>query len=435
MRLLVYSLPTLLILGACTIKGVNLTALETEGGVDESTGDPTDGTTTSQISGNPGSDATSEGTTSEPTDETTTGAPSARPLDLLFIVDNSGSMSEKQARLAASAQALVDAAGDRDIRVGITTTDVGNPRCPNATYTPEVGVMSTASCRERVAADEFVFNGSDLSSACLDHCAHETLTVTPTTTAEDPALKARPWFERTAGIANVNVPLDEAISCSVLQGVAGCGFESPLAAMELALTRAMTASEAQHGFIRAEADLKIVILTDEMDCSYEPAAAEIFTTNDIFWNPDDPAPTSAVCFRAGSQCQLTPDAFECHAIDRDLTGAITDDPSAAVLRPVSVYVDALNAIKDGKTGGATVQMIVIAGVPPGFENTGELEDIPPPSPEYELDFGVTPGCVDGTAYAVPPLRILDVGQGFGAAKFFSICEPDFDAALGAAGGL
>jgi hypothetical protein len=370
-------------------------------------------------------------------DETTTGAPTSRPLDLLFVVDNSGSMAEKQARLAASAQILVDAAGDRDLRIGITTTDVGNPRCPNATYTPEVGVMSTASCRERVAAGEFVFNMNDFSSACLDHCAHESFTITPTPTAEDPALKARPWFERTAGIANVNVPLEEAISCAVLQGIAGCGFESPLAAMDTALVRAVTMSEQQYGFMRAEADLKIVILTDEMDCSYAPAADEIFTTNKIFWNdPSDPAPTSALCFRAGNECQLIPpNSLECHAVDRDLTGAKTDDPSAAVLRPVSAYVDALNLIKDGKTGGAGVQMIVIAGVPPGFENTGELELIEPPSPDFENDFGVTPGCVDGPLFAVPPLRMLDVGQGFGAAKFFSICDDDFDAALGAAGGL
>lgn len=431
MRTIVYSLPTLLLATACTIKGVSLTASidVTESGGDTD-GATSDGTTTSQISGDPGeTDGSPDGsTTVEP-------PPAERPLDILFVVDNSGSMSEEQSRLAKSAAALLAAAGDRDLRVGITTTDVGNPRCPNAVTTPEAGAFSTASCRERVAAGEFAFNTEDFSSACLERCSHDTLTIAPTITAEDPVAKPRPWFERTAGVANVDVPLVEAIACSMPQGVAGCGFESPLEAMWLATARARTEGEAQFGFLRPEADLMVVILTDEMDCSSSPGGAEIFTTNKIFWNdPSDPAPTSAVCYHAGVQCQITPDGTTCEAINRDLTGSTNADPGAAVLVPVTYYTNVLEALQEDKVGGATVEMIVIGGVPPGFEDgSAELDIDTDPAPPFDADFGVGPGCVDGDNFAIPPLRLLDVGQGFGNAKFFSICDTSFDKALTAAG--
>lgn len=437
MRSIHYSLPALLLVTACTIKGVSLTASidttetgETSGGAtDPTTGEATDGTTTSQISGDP-----SGSTTDATTDAESTGEPGLRPLDILFIVDNSGSMAEEQSRLAASATALLAAAGDRDLRLGITTTDNGNPRCPQAQTTPEAGALSTASCRARVDAGEFMFLDEDLSSACTEQCPHQSWTIAPTPTAEDPVAKPRPWFERTAGVANVDVPLVEAIACAMPQGVTGCGFESPLEAMWLATSRARTPGEPQFGFLRPEADLMVVILTDEMDCSSSIGGQEIFTTNKIFWNdPSDPGPTSAVCYRAGVQCQITPDGTTCSAIDRDVTGAVTGDPGAAVLVPVTYYTSVLEGLQEDKTGGATVQMIVIAGVPPGFEDSSaELDIDTDPAPPFDTNFGVGPGCVDGDNYAIPPLRLLDVGQGFGAAKFFSICEPSFDKALAAA---
>ncbi|MBS2028371.1 MAG: VWA domain-containing protein [Deltaproteobacteria bacterium] len=50
----------------------------------------------------------------------------ASKIDLLWVVDNSGSMADKQAKLAASFQRFIDAfaAGAIDYRIAVTTTDV-----------------------------------------------------------------------------------------------------------------------------------------------------------------------------------------------------------------------------------------------------------------------------------------------------------------------
>jgi hypothetical protein len=461
MRPSLYTLPSLLLFTACTVKGINLTAALTDSGSDGSTTD-TPGTTTDATTdaiSDATSDATSDsttGTTGEPTstspitgdssgsttsDDTTdsttstTGEPSGRPLDILFVIDNSGSMADEQSRLAAGADALLAAAGDRDLRIGFTTTDMGNPRCVAAMNTPENGAMSTASCRERVADGEFMFNLQDFSASCLQNCQHESWTITPTAVDDTQQLAARPWFERTAGVANVDVPLAEAIACSLPQGVAGCGFESHLEALRAAVTRAQTPGDPQLAFIRPDADLTLVFLTDEMDCSFTPEFDEIFTTNKVFWNdPFDPAPTSSMCLRAGVDCQGDPSMYSgCPAVNRDTTGAITPDPNQAVLRPVADYTALLNELQAQKSGGALVRMIAIAGVPVGFEDgSAELVLADSPDPEFQQNFGIGPGCVDGDQTAVPPLRLLDVGQSFGAATFFSICESTFDKALAAA---
>jgi hypothetical protein len=284
----------------------------------------------------------------------------------------------------------------------------------------------------------------DYSEACTDHCALDTedLAVAPTATADDPEPKRRNWLERTNGQLNVDAGLADALACVLPQGVSGCGFESPLDSMYRALAQTgMPESATNYGFLRPEADLRIVFITDEMDCSYVPEFDDIFTTNKTFWeDPNDVAPTSAVCFNAGVACTGGPGTYaECHATNRDITGAITGDPSEAVLQPLSKYVQFLQAIQASKTGGATVRVIGLAGVPQGFE-TGEVPLVyaDHPNAEEQNLFGIAPGCTsddplaDSDLAAYPPTRLLEFAQPFDA-QFFSICDDDFDAAMKVAG--
>jgi hypothetical protein len=427
---------------ACELKGVTLTGGDT--------GEET--TTTSAGPGTTNDESSASGTTViDPTGDTddttesgtsTTGEPPApvTAVDILFVIDNSGSMARHQSLLASSMPALLADLDDLDLRIAVTTTDVGNPRCAPASTTPEGGKFVLRSCVEAAAEGQFMFNGEDFSSACTNKCALSDFTITPTPTALDPEPRARHWLERTSGSLNVDADLVDALACALPQGVAGCGFESPLEAMAKALELTGFADTlSNYGFLRPEADLRIIFVTDEADCSYVPEFADIFTTNETFWHdPDSPAPTSAVCFNAGVKCEgAGPTYSSCESADFASDGALTPDPEQAVLRPVAHYVQVLQDIQATKTGGASVQLFAIAGVPIGFE-TGNVPLVyaDDPDPLQQELFGIGPGCVvpnDSTAVAIPPTRLLDFAGAVGTPQFYSICDSSFDAAMAAAG--
>ncbi|MBZ5714571.1 hypothetical protein [Nannocystis pusilla] len=424
------------LVAACELKGISLTGDDTGNDPPGTSGDPTGDST---------GDPPGLTTTADPTDSTTgEPEPPVTAVDVLFVIDNSGSMANHQSRLVASIPSFLEGLDGLDLRIAVTTTDAANPRCPAAQTTPEGGKFVMRSCHAAVALGDFTFNMQDYSEACTDHCTIDPadFIVAPTATADDPDPKPRNWLERTNGQLNVAAGLADALACTLPQGVSGCGFESPLESMYLALAQtALPGSPTNYGFLRPEADLRIVFITDEMDCSYVPEFSEIFTTNKTFWeDPDRPDATSAVCFNAGVTCTGGPGTYtECHATNHDVTGAITGDPSEAVLQPLSKYVQFLQGIQASKTGGATVRVIGLAGVPQDFE-TGEVPLVYADHPNAEEQdlFGIGPGCtapdplVSSDLAAYPPARLLEFAQPFDG-QFFSICDDDFDAAMKVAG--
>ena len=131
--------------------------------------------------------ATETGMTSETTAGTggtnTGGDPIAinRDVDVLFVIDNSASMGEEQATLAANFAAFVGVLEQShvraDYRIAVTTTDNGHPRCtPDFHGAPDQGKFVLESCRGRIGegADPNDFfwepEGIDASYACTDVC-------------------------------------------------------------------------------------------------------------------------------------------------------------------------------------------------------------------------------------------------------------------------
>ncbi len=402
----------------------------------------TDGSTsgTASASGaSTGDEAPTTGAADTTDSPDTDGELAAQGVDILFVIDNSGSMAGHQQRIASAIPALVGplTAAGLDLRIGVTTTDASNPRCPNATSTPEGGRLQTRSCRAAAAEGEWTFNDVDFSASCLEVCQHDSVVITPTTTAGDPVAKSRPWIEWHDGAGNVDVPLGEALACLLPQGVAGCGFESPLESMFLALEAATVAGQAQFGFLRDDAHLLVVLVTDEMDCSYRAEFKDIFTSNKVFWNgPDDAAPTSGLCWRAGMACAGGPGTYDnCVATDHASDGAVTQDPGATVLQPLSRYQGILSTILAGKQAagfGATVRLTAIAGVPGGYP-AAPLVFADSPDMAVQESFGIGPGCTAGDAIAVPPGRILDLAAQVNPVgpNLFSICDASFDGSLAA----
>lgn len=143
------------------------------------------------------------------------------PVDLLVVVDNSGSMMEEQARLSAASATFLDAlvAAGVDLHVGVVTTDTDG---------------ATAGVLRTVMGQRWI--------------------------APVPGANYAGWF---AGAVNA--------------GTNGSPDERGLLASQLAVTAPLAAG-ANAGFSRAGADLHVVVLSDENDYSTMTVPDWIATT-------------------------------------------------------------------------------------------------------------------------------------------------------------
>ncbi len=382
-----------------------------------------------------------------------------KDVDILFVIDNSGSMAEEQALLSKNFASFIGVLEAEDVaanyRIGITTTDAGNPRCKNTT--PENGTLVLSSCKDRVAANEFTYGPDDFSYACNDFCdkSDTDLTVRPTGILKDDSMAPRKWIERIEGQSNITGVASnvEAFQCYGPQGVAGCGFESHLESLYVALAKADDPkSLSNYGFLRDAAILSLVVITDEADCSYNQALKDVFIGNTVYWNsPDDPQPTSALCWKAGVEC--TGDApmySECHSanwgLNAEMDDKVVDVPDAdAILKPVKGYIDFVKTIEQKKKDideNQRVLVSMIAGVPIGYDTrASEIPYSDAADMEYQDLFGIGPGCVlasgdpdvpDSTA--VPAVREREFAEAFidkdaPLRNLYSICQENYSGAL------
>jgi hypothetical protein len=370
-----------------------------------------------------------------------------KDVDILLVIDNSGSMGEEQALLANNFGAFIEVLEAADVRanyrIGITTSDNGNPWC---TTTPEAGELVLSSCKQRLT--DFLFDNGTVDVqdlACNDICtlSDAELEIFPTTTDLDSTPQPRPWLENIEGKKNIPAGTSsvDAFKCFAPQGINGCGFESQLESMYLALTRAQTSGEASYGFIRPNAILAVVFVTDEADCSSNKNFAEIFEAdgNRVFWSdPMAPFPTSAVCWNAGVECTGDPSGYSsCDPVNKDVDGNVGVVDSQAVLHPISRYAGLLDALERQKQEINARQEVIVALIG-GVDADGNAHyaDVSATDPEFQDSFGIGPGCTapgNGLTpvQAVPPVRIKAVVDHFSPDNMFSICEDDYSAALDA----
>jgi len=367
-----------------------------------------------------------------------------KDVDILFMIDNSGSMGPVQANLGANFPAFIEVLEAEDVqanyRIGITTSDNGNLWCPGTT--PEAGNLVMSSCKSRIG--DFIFGGTvDVQDlACNDICnlTEAELEVLPTITDEDSTPKPRPWFESIEGKKNIPAATDAAaaFACFGPQGINGCGFEAQLESMYLALTRAQTSTEASYGFLRASAILAIVLVTDEVDCSHNKMWSEIFATdgNKEFWSdPTAPFPTSAICWNAGVECEpgADPNSYaSCESVNKDVNGNIGVSDEAAVLRPMNRYIGLVQGIEDAKKSINDTQEVIVALIG-GVPSNGDIfyNDIGHIDPAFQNEFGIGPGCesADLSIRALAPVRMRDLTNAFTQDNMFSICDNNYSPAL------
>ncbi|MBV1856794.1 MAG: VWA domain-containing protein, partial [Nannocystaceae bacterium] len=379
-----------------------------------------------------------------------------KDVDILFVVDNSGSMGEEQANLSENFGRFVSVLEADDVkanyRLGITTTDDSNYWCKGAGVSDaESGQFVLSSCRSRLG--DFYFSGddTDAEAACTDFCVHESINIQPTITDEDPNPSVRPWLENIEGATNLpdGVTTTEALQCFGPQGINGCGFESHLESMWKALRLARMSDQNQSGFLRDNAILSIVFVTDEADCSFNrelqnTVFGEEGVGNQAFWSLPDvqQSPTSAVCWNAGVSCDFGLDSNQCVSINLDVDGNETSDDDLASLYPLSKYttfVQEIEADKKVRNPGQEVIVSAIAGVPENYPMIQQLsyaEGADATNPDsFQARFGIGQGCSSQVAEAVPPVRLREFAETFLIGdddnNLFSVCSTDYGPALGA----
>ena len=362
---------------------------------------------------------------SEPSDE----------VDILFVIDNSGSMGEEQARLSESIASFTAPLQDAgmSVRLAVTTTDDGSYWCEGAgVRTPESGSFVLSSCRTRPG--DFYIDGADTveEAICRPFCDEEVVVGAGTP----------PWVEFGTS-HNFEGNIDDVLRCALPQGITGCGFESTLESASKALLRAESTGAPESGFVREAAHLAIVFITDEADCSFNPGHqlmvfGEEGVGNQVFWSlPDQPSPSSAVCWNAGVDCDFSLDQDQCTAVDKNVDGGPATDADDAAIYPVDRFRSQLESIRESKLAfGADVFTFGIVGVPSDYPEVGRIAYAEGPTNDdpgsFQNRFGIGPGCTSQVAEAVPPVRIRELVENSAwgdNGQLYSICDSDFGPAL------
>jgi hypothetical protein len=249
------------------------------------------------------------------------------------------------------------------------------------------------------------------------------------------ATPSAPWLELAGSNQNFTGDLPSAISCLAQLGTDGCGYEHPLQALRASL---YDVNPENRGFLRDEALLGIVILSDEDDCSAEPFAT-------IFDDNIPPGQASSLkCSLVGHVCngqEVPPiDGWSaplasCAPYRRQQDPAYDIHPAQDPIRRqrlinVSELVDYIEAKKPGRPEDVFVSAIIGWDASPGavYRIENVAKDNPP---RMELDNRPICGSANGNANA--GVRLKAFAEGFGAnGRVYSICD-DFAATATAIG--
>jgi hypothetical protein len=194
--------------------------------------------------------------------------PGPRKMDVLFVVDDSSSMADESVRLASHARVFGDVltAPDVDVDVRVAVTRTAARDCGG-----ELGALLDTTCLQR--SDDFRSRSpSDGAPAvdvhadgCATACALGSFGVLPPPSLIDDESAGPPWLAEVRGRPGglSGAPLADALACLLPVGVGGCAQESPLGAMLAAIDRSYDADDPAYGWMRDDAGLFAVVLTDE----------------------------------------------------------------------------------------------------------------------------------------------------------------------------
>ncbi len=196
--------------------------------------------------------------------------PGCDKVDFLFVIDNSGSMADEQANLAASFPGFIDAIRDTvvgDYQIMAVDTDAGVEGGSGCSQQ----VSGTLDCDEWCttlcsAGCDCTCNGMSCASESGDDC-EDVLGAGQVNDIDDGAcgvVGGRRYMD------DQQPALGNTFGCVATVGTVGDGNERPMEAMIEAVTSLNRVGECNEGFLRDDAILVVTVITDEEDVDKSP---------------------------------------------------------------------------------------------------------------------------------------------------------------------
>jgi hypothetical protein len=234
-----------------------------------------------------------------------------------------------------------------------------------------------------------------------------------------------------APTTNFTGTIADAFSCYAAVGVGGCGYEHQLASVRAAFDAAFDpchegtscTAELNAGFLRPDAALAIVLLTDEDDCSAPPNTA-LFDPTQTTLDAELGPLTSYRCFQFGSLCDGADPGRDPGSRLNCEVGTFQPNKPEHQLSPVEEFATFFKGLK---ADARMVSVSVLAG-PTAPVVVGIDANAYP---------ALEPACTGAMGAALPGLRLHKLTTRFDGdrAQFTSVCADDLAPAMDQVGSL
>ena len=321
-----------------------------------------------------------------------------RNIDILFVIDDSPSMADKQANLANNFPNFINVlntieGGLPDVHIGVVSSDVGTKATQDAAPGPAIGSIGQGGCSGTGDSGNLQITGAPVQGVFLSD------------------------IKLSNGMRQTNYTGDLATVFGQMArvGAGGCGFEQHLESMRRALNNNM----ANAGFLRPDAYLAVIFIADEDDCSMSKAA--LLGPESAALGPQQ----SFRCTRFGVTCDQGGGSTD--AMNQVGTkGQCHPNENSQYLEKVQTYVDFLKGLKTDSTN------VIVAGIMGTTEPVQTELRAPPnggtaiPSLAHSCSYmGAT-----GTEVGDPPIRIKFLLDQFpNRSTFTSICQTNLSDGL------
>jgi hypothetical protein len=333
-----------------------------------------------------------------------------RDVDMLVMIDNSSSMKALQTKLVASFATLTDVlqglpGGLPNLHLAVVSSDLGAGK---------YDIGDIPACR--YGGDQGKFQNMPRGTTC----------------ANGSLMPGQNFIiANNAGGNNYTGTLADAFGCIAALGDSGCGFEHQFGSVLRALgADGNGGPPAQNAnFLRPNAHLFILLLTNEDDCSAPINSAFFDPTSVLVSDPLGPL-NSYRCNRFGHLCNgMRPPATPPEMGQQDL-GMCTSAEDGMLLKVAEVAA----RLKTLKADASLVHVAAIAGPTKPYAIEGDVplrkEETAPLWPYVAHSCKID---ADNT-FADPAVRISELVDKFGSNGFFQvICNDSFQPALQAFG--
>ena len=333
-----------------------------------------------------------------------------RKIDLLFMIDDSSSMTGLQTKLTTRFPDFIDT---------LDNVTGGRPDMHIATISSSLGAGIFGNVMGCMPGHPGNDEGS-FQVPALCSMVH----------AGERYLKA----SAVAGTNNFDGDLAAAFTCIASLGATGCGFEHQFASTQEALTRSLTKGDPNEGFLRPDAFLAVIMLTNEDDCSVPPTSM-LFDPNQVSLSDPLGGLSGYRCNEFGHLCNgVQPPHVVSGPTTLNNCVSAEDAPSGQLVT-VKDFTEFLYKLKPGEPG--KILTAALAGPYVANAAMGQPGAYTIAPTDFQLMSGATESqpvighsCVSATPgdFADPGVRLVQwITETSGV--FESICENDFKPAM------